>query len=100
MGSLTHYVSETSQKLENTKLSLLERTTDKIPAWVAERTTLVQDDTLKNNDLKTSIAGQNIVYMNWAEDLDKMSQNIISAMKGTGINESISKFFWKSACYP
>jgi len=29
-----------------------------------------------------------------------MSQNIISAMKGTGVNDSISKFFWKSACYP
>lgn len=99
-GSLTQYVIETAQKLENTKLSLLERTTNKIPAWLAERTTLVQDDTMKINDLETTIAGQNIVYMNWAEDLDKMSQNIISAMKGTGVNDSISKFFWKSACYP
>jgi hypothetical protein len=31
-GNLTQYVIETAQKLENTKLSLLERTTDKIPA--------------------------------------------------------------------
>ncbi len=89
-GSLAQSVIEAAQKLENTKLTLLARTPDKIPSRLTEGTTLVQGDAMKISDLKTAIAGQDIVYMNLAGDLDKMSQNIISAMKETGLKRIIA----------
>lgn len=89
-GSLAKFVIETAKKSENMSLTLFARTPSKLSAELSKGTKVIQGDALKINDLKNAIAGQDIVYVNLAGDLDKMSQNIISAMKEMGVKRIIA----------
>lgn len=89
-GSLAQYVIEATKKIENVELTLFARTPNRLSKKLSEGTKVEQGDALKINDLKNAISGQDIVYVNLAGDLDKMSQNIITAMKETGVKRIIA----------
>lgn len=89
-GSLAQYVIEATKKIENVELTLFARTPSRLSKKLSEGTKVEQGDALKINDLKNAISGQDIVYVNLAGDLDKMSQNIITAMKETGVKRIIA----------
>ncbi|MDO4880054.1 MAG: NAD(P)H-binding protein [Capnocytophaga sp.] len=86
-GSLASVVIKTVEKNPNVSLTLFARNTSRLPE---SKHTKIQGDALKVEDLKKAIAGQDIVYVNLAGDLDTMSKNIISAMKDTGVKRIIA----------
>lgn len=85
-GSLAQYVIKEAQELENTELTLFVRN----PNRIKEGANIVQGDAMNVDDLRKAIAGQDIVYVNLAGDLDTMSQNIITAMKEEGVRRIIA----------
>ena len=85
-GSLATEVIKTLEKNSNVSLTLFARNISKISG----NHTKIQGDVLHINDLKKAMAGQEIVYVNLAGDLDTMSQNIIVAMKDTGVKRIIA----------
>lgn len=87
-GSLAQYVIERAERLENTELTLFARNTSRIKS--SEGAKLVQGDAMNVDDLRNAIAGQDVVYVNLAGDLDTMSQNIITAMKDTGVSRVVA----------
>lgn len=92
-GSLAQYVISEAKKSDNLELTLFARNPAKLPEKLSEGCKIVQGDALKISDLKNAIAGQDIVYVNLAGDLDTMSQNIISAMKETGVKRIVAISF-------
>lgn len=85
-GSLATEVIKTLEKNSNVSLTFFARNISKISG----NHTKIQGDVLHINDLKKAMAGQEIVYVNLAGDLDTMSQNIIVAMKDTGVKRIIA----------
>lgn len=75
-GSLATEVIKTLEKNSNVSLTLFARNISKISG----NHTKIQGDVLHINDLKKAMAG----------DLDTMSQNIIVAMKDTGVKRIIA----------
>ena len=89
-GSLAKYVIEASKQIENVNLTLFARNPQKLSSSLTEKTKVIKGDALILDDLKKAISGQDIVYVNLAGDLDIMSQNIIKAMKETGVKRIIA----------
>lgn len=89
-GGLAQNVIEAARKTAGLELTLFARTPSKLPARISEGTTVVQGDAMNIDDLRKAIAGQNMVYVNLSGDLDKMSRNIIAAMKETGVRRIVA----------
>ncbi|WP_255417140.1 NAD(P)H-binding protein [Proteiniphilum sp. X52] len=89
-GGLAQNVIETAKKADNIQLTLFARTPGNLSARISGGTTVVQGDAMNIDDLKRAIAGQDLVYVNLSGDLDKMSQNIITAMKETGVRRIVA----------
>lgn len=89
-GSLAQYVISEAKKSDNLDLTLFARNPAKLSAKLSEGCKIVQGDALKISDLKNAIAGQDIVYVNLAGDLDTMSRNIITAMKNTDVKRIVA----------
>lgn len=89
-GGLAQYVIETAKKMDNIQLTLFARTPGNLSAKISEGTTVLQGDAMNVNELKKAIAGQDLVYVNLSGDLDRMTQNIITAMKETGVKRIVA----------
>jgi len=50
---------------------------------------VVEGDALKYEQLKAAVAGQDIVYVNLAGDLERMAQNVVRAMHEAGVKRVI-----------
>jgi uncharacterized protein YbjT (DUF2867 family) len=50
---------------------------------------VVEGDVLNYNQLKEAVAGQDIIYANLSDDLERMAQNIVKAMGETGVKKVI-----------
>ena len=87
-GSLAQYVIEALQKLENEVLTLFARSS--IAAGLSEGNSIVKADVMDYDKLKNAIAGQDIVYVNLAGNLESMAKNIVRAMKETGVKRIIA----------
>lgn len=88
-GSLAKYVIDTLQNVSDVHLTLLARNKDRIENDT-KNATVVEADVMDYSKLKNAIAGQDIVYVNLAGDLDAMSKNIIKAMQETGVRRIIA----------
>lgn len=89
-GSLAQYVISEAKKSDDIELTLFARNPAKLSAKLSEGCKIVQGDALKISDLKNAMAGQDIVYVNLAGDLDTMSRNIITAMKNTDVKRIVA----------
>lgn len=89
-GGLAQHVIEAAKKLEGVELTLFARTPTNLSQQLVEGTKVVQGDATKIDDLRKSIEGQDIVYVNLSGNLDVMSQNIITAMKEASVKRIIA----------
>jgi len=89
-GSLAKYVIKAIKDLRNTELTLFLRNKNRLSKDQSENCIIVEGDAMNYADIKKAIAGQDIVYVNLAGNLDAMSKNIVSAMQETGVKRIIA----------
>jgi uncharacterized protein YbjT (DUF2867 family) len=88
-GSLAKYVIVELQKRSNISLTLFLRNKKRLGNNITN-CTIVEGDVTDYNVLKNAIAGQDIVYVNLAGDLEAMAKNIVKAMSETGVKRIIA----------
>lgn len=89
-GGLAGYVIDELQKKNDIHLTLFLRNKKRLNTGPAANCTIIEGDVLDYNKLKDAIAGQDIVYVNLAGNLEAMSQNIVKVMKETGVKRIIA----------
>ena len=80
-GSIAKHVIDLLAKKEEINLTLFLRNTSKLKNRNIPRAKIVERDVLNLNQLTEAIAGQDIVYVNLAGDLEVMAENIVGAME-------------------
>jgi len=89
-GSLATYVVEALKPLANVELTLFVRNPNRLSKSAAAGCKVIEGDAMKYNDVKNAIAGQDIVYVNLAGDLENMITHIVKAMQETGVQRIIA----------
>lgn len=89
-GSLAQYVIEALKQLDTIALTLFVRSTNRLAKNSAADCTIIEGDALNYSDVKNAVAGQDIVYVNLAGNLESMAKNIVKAMEETGVNRIIA----------
>lgn len=88
-GSLAKYVIDTLQNVPNVHLTLLARNKRKIVNDTVN-CTVVEADVMDYEKLRTAVKGQDIVYINLAGELEKMTLNIVKAMQEMNVKRVIA----------
>ncbi|MBX7060804.1 MAG: NAD(P)H-binding protein [Pyrinomonadaceae bacterium] len=89
-GSLAASVIEASKSLKDTELTLFVRDKRRLSDPLADGCKVVEGDALKYENIKGAIAGHDVVYVNLAGDLETMGNNIVKAMKETGVKRIVA----------
>lgn len=89
-GSLAQYVIEALKQLQNVEITLLVRNKNNLSKSIAEDCTVIEGDATNYNSVKNAIAGQQIVYVNLAGNLETMTTNIVKAMTETSVHRIIA----------
>ncbi|MFT3935958.1 MAG: NAD(P)H-binding protein [Chitinophagaceae bacterium] len=89
-GSLAVYVINAIKELDDTTLTLFLRNKNRLPKNLAGNSTVVEGDAMNYKDVLHAVAGQDIVYVNLAGNLDAMARNIVDAMHETGVKRIIA----------
>jgi uncharacterized protein YbjT (DUF2867 family) len=89
-GSLAQYVIESLKKLPETTLRLFVRNKNNLSAALSKNCDVIEGDAMNYADVKNAIAGQEIVYVNLAGNLEAMTNNIVKAMQETGVKRIIA----------
>ncbi|MGP1516700.1 MAG: NAD(P)H-binding protein [Ottowia sp.] len=85
-GSLARAVIATAERHPDFNLTLFARST---PRHTGKHRVII-GDALNPADLQNAMQGQDIVYINLADDLAAMGVNIITAMQAAGVRRVIS----------
>lgn len=88
-GSLAKFVIDTLQNVPNVHLTLLARNKTKIVNDTIN-CTVVEADVMDYEKLKMAVSGQDIVYINLAGELEKMTKNIVKAMQEMNVKRVIA----------
>ena len=88
-GNISSKVIDILVKKDNIKLTLFLRNKNRLKNEDISSCKIIEGDALNFQDLKKAISGQDIVYVNLAGNLSLMSQNIVRAMKETGVKKVI-----------
>jgi uncharacterized protein YbjT (DUF2867 family) len=88
-GSLAKYVFEELSKQPDVKLTLFCRSKSRLSKNVGHAE-IIEGNVLDYGKLTSAIDGNDIVYVNLAGDLETMSNNIVKAMKETGVKRVIA----------
>ncbi|MCS3869911.1 uncharacterized protein YbjT (DUF2867 family) [Chryseobacterium ginsenosidimutans] len=89
-GSLAQYVIEAVKPLEDTEITLFMRNKNRLPTYLSDNCNIIEGDALNFNDIKNAVKNQDIVYINLDGDLEKMSKNIVKAMKEENVKRIIA----------
>ncbi len=89
-GSLAQYVIEAVKPLDNIALTLFARNKNSLSKTNTDGCKIIEGDAMNYNDVKNAVAGQDIVYVNLAGDLEAMAKNIVKAMNETGVKRIIA----------
>lgn len=89
-GSLAKHVIDALQHSPDVHLTLLARNRKNIANDTSINCSVVEADVMDYEKLKTAVAGQDIVYINLAGDLEAMTRNIVKAMQETGVKRVIA----------
>ncbi len=89
-GSLAQFVIEASKTLENAGLTLFVRDKRRLSDSLAAGCKVVEGDALEYENVRNAIAGHDVVYVNLAGDLETMGNNIVKAMKETGVKRVVA----------
>ncbi|MFV0572629.1 MAG: NAD(P)H-binding protein [Xanthomarina gelatinilytica] len=87
-GSLAQVVTEELQKQNDVELTLFARSKSRISN--PDNANIIEGNASNYNDVKNAVAGQDIVYVNLAGNLDAMSKNIVKAMQDEGVKRIIA----------
>jgi uncharacterized protein YbjT (DUF2867 family) len=89
-GSLAPYVIEAAKEIADVDITLFLRNKNKLSKGVAAECRVVEGDAMRYEDIKTAIAGHDVVYVNLAGNLEAMAKNIVKAMQETGVKRIIA----------
>ncbi|SDG43758.1 NAD(P)H-binding protein [Mucilaginibacter sp. P25] len=89
-GSLASYVIDAIEELDDVELTLFVRNKNRLQQGARNKHRVIEADATNFTLVKDAIAGQHIVYVNLAGDLELMTQNIVKAMIETGVNRIIA----------
>lgn len=87
-GSLATVVTEELKKQTDVQLTLFARSAKSLTK--SNNVIVIQGDAMNYNDVKDAVAGQEIVYVNLAGNLEAMAKNIVKAMQETGVKRIIA----------
>jgi uncharacterized protein YbjT (DUF2867 family) len=88
-GNIAKHVIDILVKKDNINLTLFLRNKNRLRNKDVSGCHIIEGDALNYNLLKEAIAGQDIVYANLSGDLEAMANNIVKAMKETGVKKII-----------
>lgn len=88
-GGLARYVISALRQVKDVQMTLLARNKRNISGDIGN-CAVIEADVMDYPVLKSAIAGQDIVYLNLAGDLEVMGHNIIKAMHETGVKRIIA----------
>lgn len=88
-GNIARQVIDILAKDDSLQLTLFLRTTRRLRNANATNARVVEGDVLNYDQLKAVVAGQDIVYVNLAGDLERMAQHIVRAMHEAGVKRVI-----------
>jgi uncharacterized protein YbjT (DUF2867 family) len=89
-GSLAKYVITALKGIDNVSLTLFVRNKSALQIPTRQGCTIIEGDVMQYNSIRNAIAGNDIVYMNLAGNLDAMTGNIVKAMQETGVKRIIA----------
>ena len=89
-GSLARYVIEALKQLGNVEITLFARNKRGLSDILSKDCNVIEADAMNLNDVKKAVAGQDIVYVNLAGNLEAMGKNIVRTMKETGVKRIIA----------
>ena len=89
-GSLAKYVIAAIKELEDIELTLFLRNKNRLSKNDTEDCTIIEGDVMNYNEVKNAIAGQDIVYVNLAGNLEAMTKNIVKVMRENKVNRIIA----------
>jgi len=89
-GSLAKYVIEALKKQADVQLSLFVRNKKRVELDSTDGCNIIEGDAMNYNSVKNAVAGQDIVYVNLAGNLEEMTKNVITAMQETGVKRIIA----------
>lgn len=89
-GSLAKYVTEAVKSFENIELTLFLRNKYRVSMELSENCHIIEGDALNYEDIKKTVAGHDIVYVNLEGNLETMTKNIVRAMQKTGVKRIIA----------
>lgn len=87
-GSLATVVIQELKKQDDVELTLFARKKSRI-SYTGDAK-IIEGNATNYADVKSAVAGQDIVYVNLAGDLEAMSKNIVKAMQETGVKRIIA----------
>ena len=88
-GNIARRVTDMLLDREDVQLTLFVRNARRLEKKDPSRASVVEGNALQYDGLRDAIAGQDIVYINLAGDLEAMSRNIVRAMRETGVRRVI-----------
>ena len=89
-GNIAKHVIDLLVKKEDINLTLYLRNKNRLRNNDVSKCCIIEGDVLNIDQLKVAINGQDIVYINLAGDLEAMANNIIKAMRETGVKRIIA----------
>lgn len=88
-GQIARVATDLFLKTTDARLTLYLRKARRLNAMNAERVRVQEGDVLDLPTLTAAMAGQDVVYANLDGPLEKLAQNIVIAMKETGVRRVI-----------
>jgi uncharacterized protein YbjT (DUF2867 family) len=89
-GNIAKLVTDILVKNDNIKLTLFLRNKSRLRSKDLSKCRIIEGNVMDFNKLKEAIAGQDIVYINLAGDLEAMAKNIVKAMEETEVKRIIA----------
>lgn len=89
-GSLAKVVIEALQVISDVELTLFVRDQRNLSKEISSGNHVIEGDAINFSTVKQAVAGQDIVYVNLAGNLEVMGSNIVKAMEETGVKRIIA----------
>jgi len=89
-GSLASYVIDMLKKHNDVKLTLFVRNKRRIHSDNTNDWEVIEGDAMDFKSVKNAVEGHDIVYVNLAGNLERMTTNIVKAMQETGVKRIIA----------
>src|SRR6201996_7592403 len=88
-GNIARRVTDMLLERDDIQLTLFVRNVHRLGQKDLHGVSVVEGDALKYDSVRDAIAGQDIVYINLAGELETMAKNIVRAMRETGVRRVI-----------